>query len=82
MGAQLVSTALPILPKETNKPVEPEAIIERRVIYKHEAPLIQILVKWQDNSSDYNTWEYLPDLLKQFLRASSLLNISRGQEIG
>lgn len=59
-----MSTALPILPKETNKPVELEAIIERRVIYKHGVPLIQVLVKWQDNSSDCSTWEYLLDLLK------------------
>ena len=45
VGTQPVSRALPTFPKEATRVVEPKAILERRVVYKQGAPLIQVLVK-------------------------------------
>lgn len=74
VGAQRVSPSLPTLPREIHETLEPEAIVNRRVIYKQGAPLIQVLVKWQDKTTEDNTWEYLLDLLKQFPRSANLLS--------
>ena len=48
MGTELVNTTLPSLPREENRMEEPEAILDRRVIYNYGAPLIQVLVKWKE----------------------------------
>ena len=76
VGAQPTSSVLPALPKEVSVRIEPEAVIDRRVVYRHGAPLIQVLVKWHGSTSEDNTWEYLPEFLKQFPRSTSLLSIS------
>lgn len=81
VGSQPTSSVLPVLPKEGTARTEPEAVIDRRVIYKHEAPLIQVLVKWKGHTSGDSTWEYLPEFLNQFPQAASLLSISRGLEM-
>ena len=70
-----MSPSLPTLPKEIYESLELEAIVDRQVIYKQGAPLIQVLVKWQDKIAEDSTWEYLPDLLKQFPRSANLLSI-------
>ena len=72
VGTQEVSPSL----QADSKTLEPEDIVDKRVIYKQGAPLIQVLVKWQDGAVDDSTWEYLPDLLKQFPRSANLLSIS------
>lgn len=76
VGTQRVSSTLPILPKEINKVVGLEAIIDRWVMYKHGASLIYVLVKWQNCLVDSNTWEYFLDLLKQFPKSASFFSIS------
>jgi len=70
---QPASAKLPSLPKGSEQAVEPEAILERRVIQQGRVPLIQVLVKWQRNTG--NTMEYLPELLKKFPHVVSLLNL-------
>ena len=75
IGGQPASSNLPSLPKGSEQAVEPEAILERRVVQQGGVPLIQVLVKWQGNTTGGNTWEYLPELLKKFPRAVSLLNL-------
>ena len=75
IGNERVSQELPTLPKKKDGPREPEVIIERRVIYHQEAPLIQVRVRWQGKSPE-DTWEYLPTLMHQFLRMAGLLSIS------
>ena len=74
-GNERVSQELPTLPKEKEGPREPEAIIERRVIYHQGAPLIQVRVKWRGKSLE-DTWKYLPTLMHQFPRTVGLLSIS------
>ena len=76
VGAQPMSSVLPAPPKEISSRIEPEAVIDRRVIYRPGAPPIQVLVKWRGNTSKDNTWEYLLEFLKQFPQAASLLSIS------
>ena len=44
-GAEPVDTVLPTLCKGKEGPMEPEAIIDRRVIHNQGVPLIQVLVK-------------------------------------
>ena len=73
---QRASPSLATLPKEISKAVEPEAIMDKKGIYKQGEPLIQVLVKWQDGTVEDSTWEYLPNLLKQFPRSANLLSIS------
>lgn len=73
---QAVNPELPCLPDSTDSPKEPIAILDRRVIYNQGAPIIQVLVQWSNLHSDNNTWEYLPDVLKQFPKAAGLLTIS------
>ena len=76
VGEQPVSAALPLIPVEAGQAVELKVILERRVIYKHGAPLMQVLVRWQGKPLEDSTWKYIPDLLKQFPRTGNLLNIS------
>ncbi|XP_052182059.1 uncharacterized protein LOC127794843 [Diospyros lotus] len=81
MGAQPTSSVLPALPKEVSVRTEPEVVVDRRVIYKHGAPLIQVLVKWRGHTLEDSTWEYLSEFLNQFPQAANLLSISRGLEM-
>ena len=76
VGGQPVSLKLPTRNSSEEPTLEPEAILDRRVIYQQGAPLIQVLVKWSQLPMDDNAWEYLPNLLKQFPRVASLLCIS------
>ena len=48
-------------------------ILDKWVIYKHQAPLTEVLVRWANMHLENSTWEYLPDLLKQFPRVAGLL---------
>ena len=73
---QQASPNLPNFIQGTEQPKEPRAILDKRVLYKHGAPIPQVLVSWSGLHADNNTWEYLPDLLNQFPRAASLLSIS------
>ena len=75
-GAELVDTVLLAPCKGKEGPMEPEAIMDRRVVHHQGVPLIQVLVKWEQRSNKDNTWEYLPGLLQRFPRAASLLSIS------
>ena len=81
MGPQVANPSLPPSLQEEAEPTAPIAILDRCVIYKQGAPIIQVLVKWSSLHLDNNTWEYLPDLLKQFPTTASLLHISWGQEM-
>jgi len=76
VGEQQVSPQLPSKVQEALGTPKPTAIIGRRVIYHHNAPIVQVLVRWSNKHGDDCTWEYLPDLLNQFPRAANLLNIS------
>ena len=76
VGQQAVNPVLPHFPDLDDSPKEPTAIIDRRVIYKQGAPIIQVLVQWSNLHPDNNTWEYLLDILKQFPQAAGLLSIS------
>jgi len=75
-GSEQVNLAIPTIPKEASRMEEPKAILDRRVVYNQGIPLIQVLVKWQGGTTGSNTWECLPNLLKQFPRDASLLSIS------
>ena len=46
VGTSQVNPALPSLPQEIGRVEEPEAILDRRVVYNQGVPLIQVLVKW------------------------------------
>ena len=59
---------------ELEEALEPWAILDKRVIYQGAVPLTQVLVQWSQLQADH-TWEYLPELLKQFPRATGLLYI-------
>lgn len=63
VGEQRVSPQLPLEVPETNGTPEPAAIVDRQVIYRQGAPLVQVLVRWSNRHGDDSTWEYLPDLL-------------------
>ena len=76
MGTQPTSPTLPCLPSANDSIEEPITVLDRRAIYRHEASIPQVLIKWSHLHSDSNTWEYLPDILRQFSRVSSLLHIS------
>jgi len=66
VGQQAVSPMLPHFPDSDDSLKEPTTIIDKRVIYKQGAPIIQVLVQWSNLHPNNNTWEYLPDILKQF----------------
>jgi len=76
IGTQQFSTSLPPIAREEKEDAIPATILEKRVVCKNGAPLIQVLVKWSSLHDDNNTWEYLPDLLRQFPNSVSLLHIS------
>ena len=72
-GHHTVSSNLPIVVPDDQQRTEPIAILDKRVIYKHQAPLTEVLIKWANMHPENSTWEYLPNLLKQFPRVASLL---------
>ena len=76
VGAQEVSPTLGHFPDSDGSAREPKAIIDRRVIYRQGAPIVQVLVQWFNLHPDNNTWDYLLHILKQFPQAASLLSIS------
>lgn len=52
-----VFSDLPRLPDLTAAELEPVAILERRMRKKGNAPVVQILVQWENQSVDTATWE-------------------------
>lgn len=66
-------TELPPNAEEAEEIMEPRAILQKRIMYEGKVPLTQILVQWSHLHPDHTTWEYLPNLLKQFPRAMGLL---------
>ena len=70
------SPTLPPLTTDGDFKVEPSVILDKRVIYRNNLPLTQVLVKWSHLHLDNNTWEYLPHLLTQFPCAAQLLCFS------
>ena len=60
------------MPEDQQK-MEPIALLDKRVTYKHQAPLTEVHVRWANMHLENNTWEYLPNLLKQFPRVAGLL---------
>ena len=67
------SQQLPEIEDELEQQREPQAILDRRVVHQGAVPLIQGLVQWSHLQPDHTTWEYLPELLKKFPRATNLL---------
>ena len=63
VGEQQVSSQQPSKVQEAHGTPKPAAIVDRRVIYCHSAPIVQVLVRWSNRHGDDNTWEYLLDLL-------------------
>ena len=76
IGTQSHNTSLPLMNRTDQQDAVPATILDKRVVRRHGAPLIQVLVKWSSLHEDNNTWEYLPYLLRQFLNSASLLHIS------
>lgn len=66
------SLDLPPTAEDLTVNVEPLTVLEKRVIYQNSLPLTQVLVWWTHLHLDH-TREYLPNLLKQFPRATQLL---------
>lgn len=48
VGEQQVASNLPQLSREVDVTAKPSLILDKRVLYKHGAPIIQVLVKWSD----------------------------------
>lgn len=46
--------------------LDPEAVVDRRIVHKHHRPVTQVLIKWFNCSSADNTWMDLQDVHKQF----------------
>ncbi|KAL0324678.1 UNVERIFIED_CONTAM: putative mitochondrial protein [Sesamum calycinum] len=46
--------------------LEPEAILDRRIIPFHNRPLMQILVKWFNTPTGDNTWENYYEFMQKF----------------
>ena len=61
-----MSSNLPIADEDKEVIMEPQAIVDRRITYKEALPLMEVLVQWSHLHPDNTTWEYLPDLLKQY----------------
>lgn len=57
------SSEIPDLQEDTDLDVEPQAMLDRRIIYKDSLSITQVLVQWKHLHPDNTTWEYLPDLL-------------------
>jgi len=67
------SQQLPTAEDELEETLEPQAILDKRVVYQGAAPLTQVLVQWSLLQSDHTIWEYLPELLTRFPLVVSLL---------
>lgn len=67
------SPDIPDFQEDADLDIEPQAVIDRRILYKDSLPITQVLVQWKHLHPDNSTWEYLPDLLQRYPRASNLL---------
>lgn len=52
-----VFSELPTLPDLSQKDLQPEAILERRLVKKGNTAIPQVRVKWQGIAEDSSTWE-------------------------
>jgi hypothetical protein len=59
-----VFSDLPTFPALDTIEVEPEAILDRRMMKRGNAPVIQVLIKWKTQPDEDATWEDW-DVLKQ-----------------
>ena len=75
-GSNPVNSALPSAIQPAQQKPEPIAVVDRRIIYKQQTPITEVFVHWSNLHPENNIWEYLLDLLKQFLRAVGLLRIT------
>ena len=67
------SLEIPIVGEEEEEVVEPQAILDKRVIYQGSLSLTQVLVRWSHKDPHQTTWDYLLELLTQFPRSAGLL---------
>ncbi|KAJ4745598.1 polyprotein [Rhynchospora pubera] len=56
-SGQAVAPTLPIISNTTSLVKEPEAILARRLIKRHNAPVPQILVQWRNYPPEEASWE-------------------------
>ena len=60
VGHKIVHDQLPTLPKEPA--LQPQAILDRRMVRHHRQAATQVLIHWQTLSSSEATWEFVEDL--------------------
>ncbi|XP_071932848.1 uncharacterized protein [Coffea arabica] len=60
------SINLPELDTQDQCPMQPEAILSRRVILRNEQPVIQFLIKWSQLEAEEASWEDKSFIERQF----------------
>ena len=73
LGTSSVSSILPSAIQLAQQETEPIATVDRRILYKHRAPITEVLFCWSNLHPENSTWEYLPDLLNQFSKVAGVL---------
>jgi len=64
VGNREVLSTLPSLPVES--PLQPQAILERRMIKRNHQAATQMLVHWASLKPSEATWEFANDLVHRF----------------
>ena len=59
--------AIPTLPiSNTSTTLLPQAILDHRMVKRHNAPTVQLLIHWKDKSPANEYWEYADELRLHF----------------
>ncbi|XP_070033109.1 uncharacterized protein [Nicotiana tomentosiformis] len=67
IGSHSAAVTLPVVHSEADHVLlEPEAILDRRMIQKHGRYISQVLVKWFNTAPEDSTWEDYHDLNQKF----------------
>lgn len=57
--------APPYLP-DLGKSKEPEAILDQKMVKRHNAATTKVLIKWKDQPVESATWEFYQDFIAKF----------------
>jgi hypothetical protein len=61
-----VQAQMPLVGPGSQQKEEPEAILQRCLVKKHNQPAVQVLVKWTNIIEENATWKYYKELGMQF----------------
>lgn len=61
-----VHTDLPGVNDEGELKMEPQAVLDRKLVKRNNGPATMVLVQWKNGEETEATWEYWEDMIRKF----------------